>query len=36
MPKKSQKKEINNSFDFILFITVLILLALRYYNGIIC
>ena len=28
MPKKSQKKETNNSFDFILFITVLLLLAL--------
>ncbi len=35
MPKKSQKKITNNSFDFILFITVLLLLALRNYNGII-
>jgi len=36
MPKKTIKsKEKNNSFDFILFITVLLLLALRYYYGII-
>ena len=35
MPKKSQKKITNTSFDFILFITVLLLLALRNYNGII-
>ena len=28
MPKKSKKKKVNNSFDFILFITVLLLLAL--------
>ena len=35
MTKKSQKKITNNSFDFILFITVLLLLALRNYNGII-
>lgn len=35
MPKKLQKKESNDSFDFILLITVLLLLALRYYNGII-
>lgn len=35
MPKKSQKMTTNNSFDFILFITVLLLLALRNYNGII-
>ena len=28
MPKKSQKKETEKSFDFILFITVLLLLAL--------
>lgn len=28
MPKKSKKTKINNSFDFILFITVLLLLAL--------
>ncbi len=36
MPKKTkQSKDINNSFDFILFITVLLLLALRNYYGII-
>ena len=28
MPKKSKKSKVNNSFDFILFITVLLLLAL--------
>ena len=28
MPKKSKRKKVNNSFDFILFITVLLLLAL--------
>ena len=32
LAKENQK---NNSFDFILFITVLLLLALRYYYGII-
>ena len=28
MPRKSSKRKVNNSFDFILFITVLLLLAL--------
>ncbi len=36
MPRKSNKRKVNSSFDFILFITVLVLLALRNYNGIIC
>ncbi len=33
--KKSGTNENNNTFDFVLFITVLLLLALRNYNGII-
>lgn len=39
MSKKKQalkEKQKNDSFDFILFITVLLLLALRYYHGTLC
>ena len=32
---KKNKKEVNKSFDFVLFIIVLILVCMRNYNGII-